>query len=111
VKGAIYLLGMAMEWDWTVDLHRFKVEGVVYLLCAATALACCLLLLRGYKRSRVRLLLWCGLCFLALTAENVLLFLDRIVFPEPDTDLSLLHISAAMAAVALLLYGLIWEVK
>lgn len=86
-------------------------EGAIYLLCAATALACCLLLLRGYGRSRVRLLLWCGCCFLALTVENVVLFLDRIVFPGPQTDLSPFHITAAVAGVVLLLYGLIWEVK
>ncbi len=84
-------------------------EGAVYLLCAATALACCALLLRGYRRSRARLLLWCGLCFLALTAENVILFVDVVVFP--DTDLSGLHLSAALLGVALLLYGLIWEAK
>ena len=84
-------------------------EGVIYLLCAATALACCLLLLRGYRRSRVRLLLWCGLCFLALTLENVLLFVDLIMVPQ--ADLSPTHISAATIGVALLLYGLIWEFK
>lgn len=84
-------------------------EGGVYLLCAATALACCLLLLRGYWRSRARLLLWCGLCFLALTVENVVLFLDIVVFTE--TDLSAFHLSAALVGVALLLYGLIWEVR
>jgi hypothetical protein len=85
------------------------VEGAVYLLCAATALACCLLLLRGYRRRRVPLLLWCGLCFLALTLENVSLFIDLVVVPQ--WDLSVCHISAAVAGVALLLYGLIWEVK
>jgi hypothetical protein len=85
------------------------VQGPVYLLCAATALACCLLLLRGYRHSRVRLLLWCGLCFLALTVENVILFLDLIIFPE--VDLSLLHHSVAGVGVALLLYGLIWEAR
>lgn len=84
-------------------------EGAVYLLCAATAFACCVLLLRGYRSSRVRLLLWCGLCFLALTAENVFLFIDLTLIPE--RDLSALHISAAVVGVALLLYGLIWEVK
>lgn len=84
-------------------------EGAVYLLCAATAFACCVLLLRGYRRSGVRLLLWCGLCFLALTAENVFLFIDMIVVP--NFDLSSLHISAAVVGVALLLYGLIWEVQ
>lgn len=86
-------------------------EGAVYLLCAATALACCVLLLRGYGRSRVRLLLWCGLCFLSLAAENVALFFDLIVFPGPEIDLTVLHVSAALVGVALLLYGLIWEVE
>ncbi|HJT75789.1 MAG TPA: DUF5985 family protein [Gemmataceae bacterium] len=84
-------------------------ESAVYLLCAATALACCVLLLRGYRRSRARLLLWCGLFFLALTVENVVLFLDLVVFVE--TDLSPFHLSAALVGVALLLYGLIWEVR
>jgi hypothetical protein len=54
------------------------VEGAVYLLCAATALAFGDFLLLGYRRSRARLLLWCGLCFLILSAENVLLFVDAI---------------------------------
>jgi len=85
------------------------VQGVVYLLCAATALACCVLLLRGYRRSRTRLLLWCGLCFLALTVENVMLFIDLVVIPE--TDLSIVTFGVALAGLAALLYGLIWEVR
>jgi hypothetical protein len=83
------------------------VEGAIYLLCAATALACCGLLLRGYRRSRVRLLLWCGLCFLALSFENVFLFVDLVMFKE--IDLSGLHLGAATIGVALLCFGLIWE--
>jgi hypothetical protein len=85
------------------------VQEAVYLLCAATALACCLLLLRGFRRSRVRLLLWCGLCFLAMTLENVALFFDLVVFKK--LDLSALHIGAAVLGVLLLLYGLVWEVR
>lgn len=84
-------------------------EGAIYLLCAATALACCLLLLRGYWRSGVRLLLWCGLFFLAMSVENVMLFFDLIVFPE--VPLAATHITAGMIGVLLLLYGLICEVK
>ena len=84
-------------------------QGAIYILCAATALACCVLLIRGYWRSKTRLLLWCGLCFLALTAENVILFLDLVIFP--DIDLSYLHFSAAGIGVLVLLYGLIWEVR
>jgi hypothetical protein len=84
-------------------------DVVVYLLCAATALACGLLLLRAYARRGVRLLLWCGIFFLALTAENVLLFIDRVVVPE--VDLTLWRPVPALVGALLLLYALIWEVK
>jgi hypothetical protein len=85
------------------------VEGAVYLLCTATALACGLLLLRGYGRSRTRLLLWCGIFFLALTLENAILFADVVVFPE--TDLSAVRTAAALVGGLVLLYGLVWEAK
>ena len=84
-------------------------EGLVYLLCAATALACGALLLRGYRRSRTRLLFWAGLFFLALTLENLVLFADVVVVP----DVQLLPVMRAvgLAGVAVLLYGLVWEVR
>jgi hypothetical protein len=66
-------------------------------------------MLRGYRRRRVPLLLWCGLCFLALTVENLILFIDLVLIPEKD--LAAFHIAAALIGVTLLLYGLIWEVK
>lgn len=84
-----------------------EVEGVVYLLCAATALGCAVLLLRGYRRSKAPLLLWCGLFFLAQVLDNVFLFVDVIVIPE--VDLSLIPVSTALAGAVLLLYGLVWE--
>lgn len=82
-------------------------EGAVYLLCAVTALACGVLLVRGYRRSRVRLLLWSGVFFLALTAENVVLFVDRVVVP--DVDLLAVRQALGLGGMAVLLYGLIWE--
>jgi hypothetical protein len=86
------------------------VEAVVYLLCAATAATCSWLLLRGYRRSKARLLLWCAIFFLALTLENVILFFDlRVV--GAGTDLSPFRRSAALVGTVLLLYGLIWEGK
>lgn len=84
-------------------------EGAIYLLCAVTALTCSLLLLRGYRTRRVRLLLWCGLFFLALTAENVFHFVDVVLVPQ--ADLSLLRAGVSLAGMLLLLYGFIWEVK
>ncbi len=79
----------------------------VYLLCALTSLACAVLLLRGYRRSRARLLLWSGLCFVGLFLNNVLLFVDMRVVPE--VDLAVIRLVPAVAGVALLLYGLVWE--
>jgi hypothetical protein len=81
----------------------------VYLLCALASLACAVLLWRGYRRSRARLLLWSSLCFAGLTANNVLLFVDKVMIP--DMNLSLWRSSAALAGVLLLIYGLIWDTE
>jgi hypothetical protein len=74
-----------------------------------TSIGCAVLLLRGYRRSRVRLLFWSGLCFIGLALNNVLLFIDvRVV---PDVDLSIWRTIPAVLGVAVLLYGLIWETR
>lgn len=83
-------------------------EGGIYLSCAAMGLACSVLLFRGYRRNGARLLLLCGLFFLSLSLENVLVFVDRIILP--DVDLYLLRTSVAMVGVSLFLVGLIWDV-
>lgn len=82
---------------------------LVYSLCALTSLACAVLLLRGYAASRARLLLWSGLCFAGLATNNVLLLIDKRLVPT--VDLSLWRSLPALAGVALLLYGLIWETR
>lgn len=82
---------------------------LVYALCALTSLACALLLLRGYLDSRARLLLWSGLCFAGLALNNILLLIDKRV--APAMDLSLWRSLPAVAGIALLLYGLIWETR
>ena len=82
---------------------------VVYALCALTSLACAVLLLRGYASSRVRLLLWSGLCFAGLALNNILLFVDLRVVPE--VDLSVWRSIPAVIGVALLLYGLVWDAQ
>jgi hypothetical protein len=82
---------------------------VIYILCALTSLACAVLLLRSWTRTRARLLLWSGLCFACLFLSNALLYVDIEVLPA--TDLSLVRSIAVVTALALLLYGLIWEVR
>jgi len=84
-------------------------EGAVYILCAATAFACGALLIRGYRRTGARLLLWCGLFFLILTLENVALFVDMIL--APGLDLLAVRRAFGLGGVAVLLYGLIWEAR
>lgn len=83
-------------------------SSVIYLLCAFTAMLCTWLLLRSYRKNGYRLLLWSGLCFAGLSVNNLLLILDRIVFPT-SVDLSTWRLLSALAALLPLLYGLIWE--
>ena len=78
---------------------------IVFLLCAVTSLACAVLLMRGYIRSRQRLLLWSSLCFTGLFLNNVLLLLDSRL----SADLASLRTLPALAGVIMLLYGLIWD--
>ena len=80
---------------------------IIYTLCALTSLACAVLLLRSYARTRAKLLFWSGLCFCGLTLNNVVLVLDRFVFTQ--VDLSFARLVIAAVAIGLLLYGLIWE--
>jgi Family of unknown function (DUF5985) len=82
----------------------------VYILCALTSVACAVLLLRGYHRSGMRLLLWSGLCFVALAISNVVLFVDLVIVPE-GIDLSLIRSSLGLVGVVTLLYGLIWDAQ
>ncbi|HEV6966384.1 DUF5985 family protein [Roseateles sp.] len=82
-------------------------DKLIYALCALTALTCAGLLLRAYARTRARLLLWSGLCFAGLTANNLLVFLDRLVFTE--VDLALPRLVLGLASVLVLLVGLVME--
>lgn len=81
------------------------IAAVVYVLCALTSLACAVLLLRGYYRTHARLLLWSGLCFTGLFLNNAMLVLSTRV----TADLSVVRSLPAVAGIALLVYGLVWE--
>ena len=81
--------------------------GVVYLLCAATSMACAILLIRGYRALRIKLLFWSSLCFFGLTINNIVLYVDVILVP--DSDLSLVQLLTGLASMALLVFGLVWD--
>ena len=83
-------------------------SAIIYALCALTSLLCTWLLLRGYRRNGYRLLLWSGICFAGMTLNNLLLILDRVVYPA-SINLVTWRLAAALVALLPLLYGLIWE--
>jgi hypothetical protein len=83
------------------------VAKTIYTLCILTSLACSWLLFGSYRRTRHRLLFWSGSCFAVMTLNNLLLLLDNVVLPS--TDLLPFRLITALVAIALLLYGLIYE--
>jgi hypothetical protein len=83
--------------------------AAVYLLCFVTSAACALLLLRSYRRAGARLLLWSGLCFLFLAANNLMVIFDLLVLP--DRDFRLARHLLALAALGVLLFGFIWDLE
>jgi hypothetical protein len=84
-------------------------EGFVYGLVAMTSLLCAVLLLRAYRRSGLRVLLWSGLCFAVLVVNNTLLVVDKLVLP--DVDLQPVRLAITLVALLLLLIGLIYEAE
>lgn len=83
---------------------------ILFLLAAMTSFACMVLLFRGYARTGVRLLFWSALCFVFLSVNNALLFVDTIIFPTA-VDLRVYRLGAALAGIVSLLYGFIWEAE
>jgi hypothetical protein len=80
---------------------------LVYILCTVTSLACAALLGRAYFRTKMRLLLWAGICFVALALNNVLLFLDVVVFP--DVTITTYRGPVALIGLVAMIYGLVWD--
>jgi hypothetical protein len=81
----------------------------VYGLCLATSAICAILLLRAYRASRTKLLLYTALGFGFLALNNLFLVADLVVFPT--ADLWPWRQAASLAAVAVLLYGFTFEVE
>jgi hypothetical protein len=82
--------------------------AVVYLLCAVTSLLCMVLLGRAYWRTGARLLLWSAICFVGLALNNLLVFIDLVVFPT-QVDLQLARLLATLVGISVLVTALVWE--
>ena len=85
------------------------IAETIYLLCAAASLVVAAMLLRQYRRSRTRLLLWSLLCFAGLALNNVLVYVDLVMYT--GVDLSLYRSAAGATAMAAMVYGLVWETR
>ena len=84
-----------------------SISEAIYLLCAATSVMTAGLLFRTYVRRRTPLLLWSCLSFVLLAANNVLVFMDLVLFKT--IDLSMARTLAGAASMLTLLVALIWE--
>ncbi len=83
-------------------------QPVVFFLCVITSVVCMALLIRGWRQTGTRLLLWSALCFVGLAINNLLVFVDLVLLPDNIDLLPLRHL-ASLAAVSVLLWGFIWE--
>jgi hypothetical protein len=81
--------------------------GIVYASCALTSVLCAWLLFRSFHQTRYKLLLWSGLCFTGLAISNLVLVLDKVVFP--DSNFGSYRLLIALVALLPLMYGLIFE--
>jgi hypothetical protein len=78
----------------------------VYLLCALTSLGCAVLLVRGYRQTRNRLLFWSAVSFCLFFLNNLLLFVDLVLVPD-TLDLSLARGALGLTAAGVLVWGLV----
>lgn len=83
-------------------------KAVLFMIALLTSLACTVLLFRAYFDSHLGILLWSALCFVGLTVNNLLLFVDLVLFPE-TVDLRLYRHAAALAGMLFLIYGFVRE--
>jgi hypothetical protein len=83
------------------------VAVAVYTVCVVTSVLCAGLLLRSYRESSTRLLLWASVCFVGLALNSLGLFVDKVV--APDVDLSVWRSLPALAGLSAFVYGLISE--
>jgi hypothetical protein len=87
-----------------------NVAEAIYLLCATTSLIAGAMLLRMYLLRRSPMLLWSFVGFLGLALNNVLVYLDLVVF-QAGPDLSLPRAVAGATGMLVMLFGLIWEAQ
>jgi hypothetical protein len=85
------------------------IAEAIYLLCGLTSLVAAFMLLRHYRQRRTRLLLWSVIAFVGLAVNNVMVYVDLVMFT--GVDLSVYRTAAGSLAMLALVYGLVWETR
>lgn len=80
---------------------------LIYGLCTILSLAIAVMLWRQHRRGPSRMIYWTALCFTGLALSNLVLVVDKLVFP--DLDLRVLRHSISLLSIGLLLFGLVYE--
>lgn len=81
------------------------ITTVLVLLCFAVSAACAILLLRAWRRTKLRLLMFSGLGFSGIALNNLLLVVDASAVP----DLSIWRETPTLVGLAVFIWGLIGE--
>lgn len=82
---------------------------VVYCLCFLACTLCAALLGRMFFRTGARMLFWSACCFTLLAIANLAVVLDMLIYPT--VDLRPVRLGLSLSAVAMLLYGFIWDME
>lgn len=81
------------------------ITTVLVLLCFAVSAACAILLLRAWRRTKLRLLMFSGLGFSGIALNNLLLVVDASAVP----DLSTWRGTPTLVGLGIFIWGLIGE--
>jgi hypothetical protein len=83
--------------------------ALIYCLCLAASFGCAALLWRAYGRSRSRLIFWTAVSFCFFALNNLVLVADVLVFQA--TDLWIWRQAATAIALAVLIFGFVWQTR
>ncbi len=81
------------------------ITTVLVLLCFAVSAACAILLLRAWRRTKLRLLMFSGLGFSGIALNNLLLVVDA----SAVSDLSIWRETPTLIGLGIFIWGLIGE--
>jgi hypothetical protein len=82
--------------------------SIVYSLCALASIFVAYLLARAYKTKPSRIIFWSAICFAGLALNNIVLFIDLVVFAE-EVTYGLIRNVIIVGSVSSLVYGLVWD--